>query len=79
MMMVLFLAPLSILCFYLAYLCYRHAHYQHTVVLIVIAVFMLALSLTIIGVGYVMNEMIKTEIATDHKSARWPSKGQEMT
>jgi hypothetical protein len=67
------------LCFYLAYLCYRHDLYQHTLVLTVIAVFTLVLSVTLIGAGYVMNEMIKTEIATGYKFLGWLSNIQEMT
>ncbi|MBW2450749.1 MAG: hypothetical protein JRF07_00160 [Deltaproteobacteria bacterium] len=79
MMVVLFSVPLSMLCFYLAYLCYRHDLYQHTLVLTVIAVFTLVLSVTLIGAGYVMNEMITTEIAAGYKSLRWLSNIQEVT
>jgi hypothetical protein len=79
MMVVLFSAPLSMLCFYLAYLCYQHALYQHTFVLTVIAFITLVLSVTSIGAGYLMNEMITTEIAAGYKSLRWLSNIQEVT
>ncbi len=62
-MVALLSGPLAVLCFVLAFLCYRRARYQHTVVLTLIGIVMLAITIGIIGAGLLMGEMIKTEIA----------------
>lgn len=64
MMLVLFSAPACLLSLYLAWLCYRQARYRHTLVLGLIALFMLLLTLGVLGAGYVTSLAIKAETAS---------------
>ena len=51
------------LCFYLAFLCYRKALYPHTAALTLVAVFMLLLTLGILSAGFLATKVIKEETA----------------
>ena len=64
MLLIVFSAPACLLNFYLAYLCYRKAHYRHTLVLALIAVFMLFVTLGLLGAGYYSWLILKVEAAT---------------
>lgn len=64
MLFVLFSAPVCLLSFYLAFLCFRKALYPHTVVLTVIAVFMLLFTLGVLGAGFLANQAIQDELAS---------------
>ena len=48
MMIVAFSAPLFFLCSFLAFLCFRKAHYQHSAVLALVATFMLVLTVSVV-------------------------------
>ena len=48
MMIVVFSGPLFFLCSYLAFLCFRKALYQHSIVLGLVATFMLVLTVSVI-------------------------------
>ena len=48
MMIVVFSGPLFFLCSYLAFLCFRKALYRHSVVLGLVATFMLVLTVSVI-------------------------------
>jgi len=54
MMIVFLTAPACLLSFFLAYLCYKRAHYRHSLVLSVFAVCMLLVTIGILGFGYFM-------------------------
>ena len=64
MIFVFLTAPICILCFYLAFMCYRKAYYTHTVVLSLFAVFMLVITLGIIGVSYSAWNVIDEELVS---------------
>lgn len=51
-MMVLLTGPLCLLSFYLANLCYKTAYYRHTLFLTIFAIFMLLISLGVVGASY---------------------------
>ncbi|MDT8440098.1 MAG: hypothetical protein RQ723_00380 [Desulfuromonadales bacterium] len=63
-MFVLVSGPLSLLSLYLAYLCYRQARYRHTLALALVALFMLLVSIGVVGAGYLTGVAIRAEIAT---------------
>jgi hypothetical protein len=48
MMIVAFSVPLFFLCSYLAFLCFRKARYQHSIVLGLFATFMLVLTVSVL-------------------------------
>jgi hypothetical protein len=51
-MMVLLTGPLSLLCFYLAYLCFRRDFRKQALVIGGFAMFFMFLSVVLIGAGY---------------------------
>jgi hypothetical protein len=61
MMIVMFSAPLFFLCSYLAFACFRKARYQHSIVLALVASFMLALTLGVLCVVYLLGVQISLE------------------
>ncbi|MBE0501312.1 MAG: hypothetical protein IBX47_07710 [Desulfuromonadales bacterium] len=63
MIIVFLTAPACLLSFVLALLCYRKAYYRHTMVLSLIALFMLVVTLGVIGFGYSAWSAIDTELA----------------
>lgn len=64
MIFVFLTAPICILCFYLAFICYRKAYYTHTFVLSLLAVFMLVITLGIIGISYSAWSVIDKELVS---------------
>ena len=64
MMLVFLTAPACLLSFFLAYLCYKRAYYQHMLVLLVFAVCMLIVTVGILGVGFFMWAEMSEEFAT---------------
>ena len=68
MLLVIFSAPVCLLSFYLAFLCYRKSLYPHTVALTVVAVFMLLLTVGILGAGFLAGTTINDE-TTNHSSS----------
>ena len=64
MLLVLFSAPACFLCGYLAYLCYRRAHYRHTLVLALFAVFLLVATIGLLAAGYYSWHALQVEAAT---------------
>lgn len=63
MLMLLLFVPLCLLCFYLAFLCYRKAYYRHALALAGIAFFFLLAALGIVGVGLFGLERLQAEAA----------------
>ncbi len=63
MLLVIFSAPVCMLSFYLAFLCYRKSLYPHTIALTMLAVFMLLLTLGILAAGFLAGKTINDEIA----------------
>jgi hypothetical protein len=63
MMIVVFSAPLFFLCSYLAFLCFRKAHYQHSVVLGLVATFMLVLTVSVLFCIYFLGIQMSLEIS----------------
>ena len=61
MLLVVFSAPVCLLSFYLAFLCYRKSLYPFTVALTLVAVFLLLLSLGILGAGFLAGKTINDE------------------
>lgn len=51
-MMVILTGPISLLCFYLAYLCLRKNFRRHALILGGFAIFFLVLSVVLVGAGY---------------------------
>ena len=64
MIFIFLTTPICILCFYLAFICYRKSYYQHTIVLSVFAVFMLVVTLGIIGISYSAWSVIDEELVS---------------
>lgn len=64
MLLVIFSAPACLLSIYLAFLCYKKARYQHTMVLTLIALFMLLLTLGLLSAGFLAGLVIKVETAS---------------
>ncbi|MEJ2471831.1 MAG: hypothetical protein P8Y96_12045 [Desulfuromonadales bacterium] len=64
MLIVLFSAPIFLLCCYLALVCYRQARYQHTLVLVLVAGLMLLITLGVLGGGYFLSLSMSREAAT---------------
>ncbi len=52
MLLIILLLPFSMLCFYLAFLCYQKAYYRHALVLFLFACGALLLSAGLLGAGY---------------------------
>ncbi len=63
-MMVLLTGPLCLLSFYLAYLCYRSAYYRHTLFLSLFAVFMLLITLGVVGASYFTWQALQEGLAS---------------
>ena len=63
MMIVAFSAPLFFLCSYLAFLCFRKARYQHSVVLALVATFMLVLTVSVLCGIYFLGIQMSLEIS----------------
>lgn len=61
MLLVIFSAPVCLLSFYLAFLCYRKSLYPHTIALTMVAVFMLLLTVGILGAGFLAGKTINDE------------------
>ncbi|MDH3961698.1 MAG: hypothetical protein OET55_10580 [Desulfuromonadales bacterium] len=68
MLLVIFSAPICLLSFYLAFLCYRKSLYPHTIALTMLAVFMLLLTLGILAAGFLAGKTINDEIAFYYSS-----------
>ena len=51
-MMVILTGPISLLCFYLSYLCFRRKFHKHALVIGGFALFFFILSVVILGAGY---------------------------
>jgi hypothetical protein len=68
MLLVIFSAPVCLLSFYLAFLCYRKSLYPHTIALTMVAVFMLLLTVGILGAGFLAGKTINDE-TTIHSSS----------
>lgn len=64
MMIILLTVPACILSVFLAILCYRRSFYRHTVVLSLFAVFMVLVTLGVLGVGYAAWIALEAEIAS---------------
>lgn len=62
MMLALISGPASLLCVFLAYLCYRKAHYRHMLILSMVAIFMLIFTIGILAAGYLMGVAINAEM-----------------
>jgi len=67
-LLVIFSAPVCLLSFYLAFLCYRKSLYPHTIALTMLAVFMLLLTLGILAAGFLASKTINDEIAFSRSS-----------
>ena len=63
MMILLLSVPVFLLCSYLAYVCLKQAKFKHSVVLAMVAIFMLVLSLGILGAVYLLGTQISIEQA----------------
>lgn len=63
MMIVVFSAPLFLLCSYLAFLCFRKARYQHSVILALVATFMLVLTVSVLCGIYFLGIQMSLEIS----------------
>ncbi len=63
MMIVVFSAPLFFLCSYLAFLCFRKARYQHSVVLSLVATFMLILTVSVLCGMYFLGIQMSLELS----------------
>jgi len=61
MMIVVFSGPLFFLCSYLAFLCFRKARYQHSVVLGLVATFMLVLTVSVLFCIYFLGLQMSLE------------------
>lgn len=61
MMIVVFSAPLFFLCTYLAFVCFKKTKYRHSIVLAIIATFMLALTLGVLCAVYLIGLQISLE------------------
>jgi hypothetical protein len=62
-LLVIFSAPVCLLSFYLAFLCYRKSLYPHTIALGMLGAFMLLLTLGILAAGFFASKTINDEIA----------------
>ena len=62
-MMVLLTGPLCLLSFYLAYLCYRSGYLRHTLFLTIFAVFMLLITIGVVGASYFTWQALQEELA----------------
>jgi hypothetical protein len=63
MMIVAFSAPLFLLCSYLAFLCFRKARYQHSVILALVATFMRVLTVSVLCGIYFLGIEMSLEIS----------------
>jgi len=61
MLMILLSIPVCLLSFFLAFLCYRRTHYQHTLVLVIIGLLLLCFSVGMIIAGYFTSQVIQRE------------------
>lgn len=61
-MIIVFSTPLFFLCTYLAYLCFKKSRYQHSLVLALVATFMLALTLGVLCTVYLLGMQISLEV-----------------
>ncbi len=61
MLMIILSIPICLLSFFLAFLCYRRAHYQHTLILVIIGLLLLCFSVGMIIAGYFTNQVIQQE------------------
>jgi hypothetical protein len=67
-LLVIFSAPVCLLSFYLAFLCYRKSLYPHTIALTLLAVFMLLFTLGVLAAGFLTSKTINDEIADSRSS-----------
>ncbi len=58
-MMIILSGPFCLLCFYLAWLCYRKACYKQTVVLGLFGILLLVITFGFIGLSYVTWDGLK--------------------
>lgn len=63
MMIIIFSLPLFFLCTYLAYLCFKKAKYQNSMILALVAGFMLILTLGVLCAMYLLGVQISLEAA----------------
>jgi len=63
MMIVIFSAPLFLLCSYLAFLCFRKARYQHSLALALVATFMLILTVSVLFCVYFLGIQMSLELS----------------
>lgn len=63
MMIVIFSGPLFFLCSFLAFLCFRKARYQHSIVLAMVATFMLVLTVGVLFCVYFLGIQMSLEFS----------------
>jgi hypothetical protein len=71
MIFIFLTAPICLLCSYLAFICYKKSYYQHTIVLSLCALFMLIVTLGIIGISYSAWNVIEEELVSIHRLSGW--------
>jgi len=61
MMIIAFSAPIFLLCSFLAVLCFRKAYYRHSLILVLVATFMLVLTVSVLFGIYFLGVQMSLE------------------